>query len=76
MLIMMKMNKTKMMMMKTSAMMIMMMKKPMATMKINARYARAKFTPPPSSKERKTTSSLFARTWSAPKLKGRIIIML
>ena len=50
-----------------------MMKTTRMMMKRNIRYVPAKFTPPPSSKERKTTSSLFARTWSAPKQKGQII---
>ena len=54
---------TNMMMMKITKMMMMII-----------RYARAKFTPPLSSKERKTTSSLFARTWNAPKQKGQMMI--
>ena len=53
---------------------MMMTKTTMMKIKRNVRCARAKFTRPPSSKERKTTFSLFARTWKGPKQKGQTMI--
>ena len=55
---------------------MMMTKTTMMKIKRNVRCARAKFTRPPSSKERKTTFSLFARTWKGPKQKGQTMTMV
>ena len=55
---------------------MMMTKTTMMKIKRNVRCARAKFTRPPSSKERKTTFSLFARTWKGPKQKGQTMMMV
>ena len=61
---------------KMTMMMMMMMMTKMTMIKRNVRCARAKFTRPPSSKERKTTFSLFARTWKGPKQKGQTMMMV